>query len=372
MRTVSIGESGVQQEFINAINVVPVFMLPNIKNIYLGGLFVTDDDISGLHPDRTHVIPAKCSSVQNLFIENMSHDRVKYAIMDFIECAKTLRSFIIKNGESHDFDFFPSTLLEHHRQNLKTFIYTDEEGELRGYRCTKFQPETVGTLNCNWWTHTVDFEDVRLDSLYLEQFHPEGTKIGMTGNSGNRESFFDAFAHAIPHRAGRMLFRNSEHLIKADVEVVIDALHHLFQKTDEGRVYLDTIYFDEVVAGAREFKEKQHGCPSTKGTPCGHTENVGACADVEDWCERLVKCGQEYGTEIIIEPGATLKYIEQVCDEWPFNVDFDPREEEARGTDTADAEEEDQEGKEREAADREKDDYGSDDEEHLVHKSGHS
>src|ERR1700760_482882 len=102
----------------SAINVAPVFLLPNINKIYLGGLWISDadfayDPISLEIPDVG--VPSASSSVEHLFIERAGNgEEIKFAVNTFVGFARALKTFIVKDCEFNDFDVIIGTLGEKH------------------------------------------------------------------------------------------------------------------------------------------------------------------------------------------------------------------------------------------------------------------
>lgn len=265
-------------------NIAPVFLLPNVRNIYLGGLFQDEEDERDNADGTWDLPPAKLSSVERLYIEAAAPDSISERITTFVSWAKALLAFVVKGCELNDFDLIVDQLGREHGETLETFVFDSEEGHLSGYRCSIFSlDECCGGFR-KLRIFTVDMADVRLDSTHIE--HANSLTYGMGEKVGSHEHLVKYFATCIPDSVEVLIFRCSEILNKHDMDAVGDGLTELLERGKHSN--LQTVYLDEVLE-------------STNG-------------DVEECYDRLIQCGKEYCINVVVGQGSTGAYIEEISD----------------------------------------------------------
>lgn len=270
----------------------PIFLLPNIRNIYLKGLYL-DRWRGGGWKWNEALLPRQSSSVAHLFIEEATPGPVKYAVTRFVASAKALRSFVVKNSDFDDFDIIVYNLAQEHGQTLETFIYIDEENGLRGFPCIKFMPRPGGVeldqLNAIR-IFTINMSDVQLSALRRctkDELHCG--RINLRGFA----KFFRQLANSVPKNVEVLIYRNSSGGWKKDE---FEAIEAAFAELFEGEGYSDypnlrTIYLDEVFVAC---------------DLCG----LIAAEQCSKW---LVQMGKQHGIEFIFDPGSTERYVTEVC-----------------------------------------------------------
>ncbi|KAI9709466.1 MAG: hypothetical protein M1820_003226 [Bogoriella megaspora] len=288
LRAILIGFPPIYYDDLVAANVAPIFLLPNIRTIYLAGLFAADEDDDGLDVDwdwNETLLPEKSSTVEHLFIEAASSEAAKYAVGRFVQSAQTLKTFIVKNCEFTDFDALVGHVSKHHDKTLETFIFDDDEGQMRGYRCSRFIPEECFDRSNAVRIFTVDIEDVRLESLR----YSDDRQDGLTGEAGQRAAFIERFSCSVPENVEVLIYRSAGHpLYKDGIKEIEDALVQLVEK--ESCPSLRNIYLDEILISAR-YRQDQKDC-----------------------IQRIVQWGKRHSIEVAVDPGSTQRYIAEVCD----------------------------------------------------------
>jgi len=131
-------------ERLSAANVAPLFLLPHLRSVYLRGLYEDRYDVEPFGPDFT--LPEKSLSLEHLFLDRAHPEAVKHAINAIIKSAKALKSLIVKDCEFNDLDHMVGCAdsSSGNANTLETLLWSEEEGDLRGYRSSKFYvDETV-------------------------------------------------------------------------------------------------------------------------------------------------------------------------------------------------------------------------------------
>jgi hypothetical protein len=144
---------------LSPANVAPLFLLPNIKTVYLGELY---------EPDNADVpfgiileLPESSSSVEHLFFERAHPAGVKESINEFIRSAKGLKSLIVKDCEFNDFDARAGWAVKSGRGiTLQTLLWSESDGDMRGYRSRKFNVEEIVPSMHGIRILALDVEDV--------------------------------------------------------------------------------------------------------------------------------------------------------------------------------------------------------------------
>jgi hypothetical protein len=317
----------------SAINVAPVFLLPNINKIYLGGLWINDADIIN-NPILSIPglgIPPASSSVEHLFIERAGNgEQVKFAVNAFVEGAKALKTFIVKDCEFNDFDNTVGILGEKHGGTLETLLFGDENGDTRGYRCSKFIPDEDLNHYNSVKTITIDMEDIRLGSMSMEVDGEEDNASSSdnedesgnwelrSGNTGTHAGFVEYIQYCIPSCTEVLLLRMDikwHRLRGGDFRSIASGIITLLESDILELEDLVHIYLDEVI----------DCCIDPTKPKVEYQQQATDPALARPYFEKTLEFCEERGIELHLDSGSTSRYIDEVCaDLFDFELKFPP------------------------------------------------
>lgn len=285
---------------VNARAIVPIFLLPNIHTVCLGNLACANADGDTQEWDE-NILPTESSTVEHLFIENSWTDDVKYALKSFIQSSKALKSFVVKDCEFNDFDLTVQYLGEQHGNTLEIFMFANENGDLRGYRCSKFYPrdhaDNFGAIRI----FTVEMSDV-LSTATFPHYHEADTY---------HRSVFNAFISAIPANTEVMIFRSvDERLDKDGLDAIVAALEGLSEDEDFYFPNLRTIYIDEILGLDHS---RYRDVPKDVPTDEARRPRCDDLTLIDSYSKRMVEFGEQNNIDVRVALGSTRKYVAEVC-----------------------------------------------------------
>jgi hypothetical protein len=357
LRTIMIGVpfADVTKEpvaLLTPSNVAPLFLLPNINAIYLQGLYEAEyvEDPFG----SDFYLPEHSSSVQHLFLERAHPECVKNAVNAFVKSAKSLTSLLVKDCEFNNFDMTVDFAVnEHNGGALQTLLWSEEEGDLRGYRSSKFYPEESVSAMRHVRILALDIEDVLngCSAGYSSKEYEDKVE----DYDYSHADFEEYFYYLVGDEKGIevLVFKIDSTLVSAGtVRVVNDAIVALSKWHEDDWEEAE----EEVEEEEEERKEGEEGREAGQDESehtgedesedklgqededkVGTNEETGIShlhiyldevvarvvkegTEVRDaefgrsLFEEAIRCGREHGITLHLDEGATSRYFKDVCD----------------------------------------------------------